>query len=69
MSLFNMFKKKPTTELTPPPQPLPQRNDDCWCGSGLKYKKCHADKDQQTLKAIRKQEEKAKAAMRRSPFR
>lgn len=22
------------------------RNDDCWCGSGLKYKKCHEEIDQ-----------------------
>ena len=21
------------------------RNDDCWCGSGKKYKKCHCDFD------------------------
>jgi len=21
------------------------RNDICWCGSGLKYKKCHFDAD------------------------
>ena len=21
--------------------PQPGRNDDCWCGSGKKYKKCH----------------------------
>jgi len=26
-------------------QPKPGRNDPCWCGSGLKYKKCHVDKD------------------------
>ena len=23
----------------------PGRNDDCWCGSGKKYKKCHLDED------------------------
>ena len=22
--------------------PVPGRNDECWCGSGKKYKKCHA---------------------------
>ena len=22
-----------------------KRNDPCWCGSGKKYKKCHADFD------------------------
>lgn len=25
--------------------PTPGRNDDCWCGSGKKYKKCHRDFD------------------------
>ncbi len=24
----------------------PERNDPCWCGSGKKYKKCHADFDE-----------------------
>jgi methionyl aminopeptidase len=23
----------------------PGRNDECWCGSGTKYKKCHLDED------------------------
>lgn len=23
----------------------PARNEDCWCGSGKKYKKCHLDAD------------------------
>ncbi|MSX77763.1 MAG: type I methionyl aminopeptidase, partial [Actinobacteria bacterium] len=23
------------------PAVLPQSNDDCWCGSGRKYKRCH----------------------------
>jgi len=22
------------------------RNDSCWCGSGMKYKKCHLDHDE-----------------------
>ena len=25
---------------------LPGRNDECWCGSGKKYKKCHLDFDE-----------------------
>lgn len=25
----------------------PGRNDPCWCGSGLKYKKCHLDREKQ----------------------
>jgi len=28
-----------------PPPVLPRKNDPCWCGSGLKYKKCHLAKD------------------------
>ncbi|MEM7051964.1 MAG: type I methionyl aminopeptidase [Acidobacteriota bacterium] len=28
-----------------PPARLPGRNDPCWCGSGLKYKKCHLRED------------------------
>lgn len=26
--------------------PVPGRNDSCWCGSGRKYKKCHASSDE-----------------------
>jgi len=28
-----------------PPEILPRKNDSCWCGSGIKYKKCHLSKD------------------------
>ena len=24
----------------------PGRNDPCWCGSGIKYNKCHIDFDE-----------------------
>jgi hypothetical protein len=27
------------------------RNDDCWCGSGRKYKKCHLEEDEKKLRA------------------
>jgi hypothetical protein len=27
-------------------EPKPGRNDECWCGSGKKYKKCHLEADQ-----------------------
>ncbi len=27
--------------IAAPPQTLPQANDQCWCGSGRKYKRCH----------------------------
>ena len=26
-------------------EPVPGRNDPCWCGSGKKYKKCHEASD------------------------
>jgi len=29
------------------PAVLPGRNEPCWCGSGRKYKKCHAPEDHQ----------------------
>lgn len=35
--LFNGSSKKPDTSL--------KRNDACWCGSGVKYKRCHLEKD------------------------
>lgn len=40
------------------------RNDDCLCGSGKKYKKCHLREDEETVsKALAvKQEAAAKAA-------
>ena len=47
MGLFNRFFKKTEQEDQDqaPPDILPLRNDLCWCDSGLKYKKCHMDKD------------------------
>jgi hypothetical protein len=29
------------------------RNDDCWCGSGKKYKKCHLEDDGKKLRSQR----------------
>jgi len=26
---------------------VPARNEACWCGSGLKYKRCHLASDQE----------------------
>ena len=31
----------------------PGRNDECWCGSGRKYKKCHRDFDEQLEDLVR----------------
>jgi len=30
----------------PRPSRTPGRNDPCWCGSGLKYKRCHLEEDE-----------------------
>ena len=30
-----------------------ERNDPCWCGSGKKYKKCHADFDEKLARFAR----------------
>lgn len=32
----------------------PSRNDECWCGSGEKYKKCHLDTDENMLFRLEK---------------
>lgn len=45
-----------------PPAILPRRNDPCWCGSGLKYKKCHLAKD----KLYFKEHPKKKAIAKKS---
>jgi hypothetical protein len=35
------------TDIAAPPL-KPGRNEDCWCGSGRKYKKCHMPEDEST---------------------
>lgn len=35
-----------TTAEPAPPRELPGRNEPCWCGSGKKYKACHAPQDE-----------------------
>lgn len=42
----------------------PGRNDPCYCGSGLKYKKCHMQEDQ-TLEKERSLNERAGNFIRR----
>ncbi len=27
------------------------RNDECWCGSGRKYKRCHLEEDERNLRS------------------
>ncbi|MFB9688202.1 SEC-C metal-binding domain-containing protein [Amycolatopsis plumensis] len=39
--LLTRFETKPRTDVG--------RNDPCWCGSGRKYKKCHLNRESQTL--------------------
>jgi len=35
-----------------PPDVLPQANDNCWCGSGRKYKRCHKPLEGKVLPGI-----------------
>jgi uncharacterized protein YecA (UPF0149 family) len=42
MSYFAPEEQKPAHNLG--------RNDQCWCGSGRKYKQCHLHEDQKKLK-------------------
>lgn len=37
--------------------PVPGRNDPCWCGSGKKYKRCHAAADEKMEEFVLKGEE------------
>ncbi len=30
---------------------LPSRNELCWCGSGIKYKRCHMAKDEHKIRS------------------
>lgn len=42
MNLWNRLFPK-----TPPKEAMTmKRNEECWCGSGKKYKKCHQSADQ-----------------------
>ncbi|MCK4502520.1 MAG: SEC-C domain-containing protein [Desulfuromonadales bacterium] len=64
MGMFSRFFKSESNDNSGPipPEVLPLRNDMCWCGSGLKYKKCHLDKDQVYLENKRQKELAAKKA-------
>ncbi len=42
--VLNLFKAE---EEMRRPAVLPGRNEPCWCGSGIKYKKCHQPQDQE----------------------
>jgi len=45
--LFKNFFKRKTKNA--PPKKI-GRNEPCWCGSGLKYKRCHWESDQNNKK-------------------
>lgn len=36
------------------PASIPRRNDLCWCGSGLKYKRCHLERDLDRARGARR---------------
>lgn len=46
MSLFKKAFDYFTSDGSKPLPPKVGRNEPCWCGSGLKYKRCHWDKDE-----------------------
>ncbi len=52
MALLDTLKR---LLVGPEAQPLPDlgRNDRCWCGSGLKYKACHLERDARRRSAER----------------
>ncbi|PLY01907.1 MAG: methionine aminopeptidase [Desulfuromonas sp.] len=58
--LFNKKIEEPKGEI--PPEVLPLRNDPCWCGSGMKYKKCHQEEDRQFLARKRERDIEAQKA-------
>lgn len=41
-----------STAVAHPPAALPQANDQCWCGSGRKYKRCHKRTEGRVLPGI-----------------
>lgn len=43
---FQHLFEQPSTQARRPERP--GRNEPCWCGSGVKYKKCHAGSDRAT---------------------
>jgi methionyl aminopeptidase len=41
------------------PTTIPGRNEPCWCGSGRKYKKCHAGEDAQSVRTATAQRQRS----------
>ena len=46
MEFFKMIRSMLKPSQPDAPEVLPGRNEDCWCGSGKKYKKCHMAQDE-----------------------
>jgi hypothetical protein len=45
VSLMSWLRNLLTEKPAPAQSATLNRNDDCWCGSGKKYKKCHLTSD------------------------
>ena len=41
MGILDRIMSALTSSKEEPPAARPGRNEPCWCGSGVKYKKCH----------------------------
>ena len=48
-------------------EPQPERNDECWCGSGKKYKKCHLAIDNKLQELYEQGEEVPMRSMLKGP--
>jgi uncharacterized protein YecA (UPF0149 family) len=46
MDFLKRFAKFFSSEAEQVPVTYPGRNELCWCGSGMKYKKCHLTEDE-----------------------
>jgi hypothetical protein len=46
MGNLKNFLSRIAFEKQASPSKTPGRNDQCWCGSGKKYKKCHLEEDE-----------------------
>jgi hypothetical protein len=53
MGIFDRIASAFRREPAPVPGREPGRNDECWCGSGVKYKRCHLDADRRRVQSQR----------------
>jgi len=54
MGIFDDLKGAFRKEESNADAKYPGRNDDCWCGSGKKYKKCHLEEDEKKRSSQKK---------------